>query len=53
MSAWQEGFDAYKQGKSSDENPYEDSAAGSIYSDYQQWEEGWYEARAQGAAKQE
>ncbi len=45
MNARQEGYEAYKSGKSLDDNPYEKS--GGAYSDYAQWEEGWYDAEAE------
>lgn len=43
MSATEEGYEAFKQGKTLDDNPYEE--AGSVYSDYAQWQEGWLEAQ--------
>lgn len=46
VSARQEGYDAYKAGKSLEENPYDEPHQGSIYSDYNQWEEGWFDAQA-------
>ena len=45
MSARQAGYEAYKNGKNLDDNPYEDS--GGDHSDYAQWEEGWYDAEAE------
>lgn len=47
VSARQAGYDAYKAGKSLDDNPYDEPHQGSIYSDYNQWEEGWFDAQAQ------
>jgi ribosome modulation factor len=47
VSARQEGYDAYKAGKSLDDNPYDEPHQGSIFGDYHQWEEGWFEAQAE------
>lgn len=46
MSARQEGYAGYKAGKSLEDNPYDEPHQESIYSDYHQWEEGWFEAQA-------
>lgn len=45
MSTRQEGYEAYKNGKSLDDNPYEKSEDPS--SDHAQWAEGWYDAEAE------
>lgn len=45
MSAREEGYEACKAGKTLEENPYEEPEGASYYSDYSQWEEGWYEAQ--------
>lgn len=46
MSARQEGYEAYKAGQSLEDNPYDEAQQGSFYSDYSQWEEGWFDAQA-------
>jgi ribosome modulation factor len=45
MSAREEGYAAYKTGKTLEDNPYQET--GSFYGDYAQWEEGWHDAQAQ------
>lgn len=50
MSAREEGYQAYKAGKSLADNPYDEPHQGSIYSDYNQWEEGWFDAQAEEGA---
>jgi ribosome modulation factor len=47
VSARQQGYDAYKAGKSLAENPYDEPHQGSVYSDYNQWEEGWFDAQTE------
>lgn len=49
MSARQEGYNAYKAGVPLAENPYDEDQHGSVYSDYNQWEEGWFDAQAEEA----
>ncbi len=51
MAPRQEGYEAYKAGKSLEDNPYEEH--GSVYSNYSQWEEGWLEAEAEAEAEEE
>ena len=45
MGAREEGYKAYKTGKSVHDNPYEEE--GSFYSNHNQWEEGWHDAEAE------
>jgi ribosome modulation factor len=47
MSAREDGYQAYKAGKSLEDNPYEEPNGGSYYNDYAQWEEGWFDAEVE------